>query len=119
MKVEGDARCTALRAEAARLSDKLQALDEERARLVDRHALDSAEATLADLRAAMDEAASSAETRRRDMETAFDEERERVHSHLTQCIHHSILECQLPHKIVNLLCSKLIVNNKLTILWGS
>ena len=103
MKVEGDARCTALRAEAARLSDKLQALDDERARLVDRHALDSAEATLADLRAAMDEAASSAETRRRDMETAFDEERERVHSHLTQYIHRIFFSKPTPPQIFQLL----------------
>ena len=37
-------------------------------------------------------------------------------SHLTQCFSSMVLKSQLPHKIVNLLHSKLIENNKLTIL---
>ena len=38
-------------------------------------------------------------------------------SHMRRCIGSLILESQLPHKIVNLLYSKPIVNNKLMILW--
>ena len=41
-----------------------------------------------------------------------------THSHLTQCINEMVSEGQLPYKIVNLLWSKLIVNNNLTICGG-
>ena len=39
--------------------------------------------------------------------------------HLTECIYQLVLESQLPHKTVNLTFQLVIVNNKLTILWGS
>ena len=39
--------------------------------------------------------------------------------YLTECIYQLVLESQLPHKTVNLIFSSVIVNNKLTILWGS
>ena len=38
---------------------------------------------------------------------------------LTQCVNQTVLVSQLPHITVNLLYSLAIVNNKLTILWGS
>ena len=40
-------------------------------------------------------------------------------SHLTECINQTILENELPHKIVNLLFTVTDQNIKLTILWGS
>ena len=40
-------------------------------------------------------------------------------SHLTRSTYQMILESQLLHKIVKSLYSKLLVNNKVTILWGS
>ena len=39
--------------------------------------------------------------------------------HQTQCIKSMVLESQISHIIVNLLSSKLMVNNELTILSGS
>ena len=39
--------------------------------------------------------------------------------HLIQCMNVLVLGSQLPHEIVNLLYSKLIVDKKLTVLWGS
>ena len=38
---------------------------------------------------------------------------------LTQCIHLLVLESQLPHKTVNSIFPLAIVNNKVTIFWGS
>ena len=38
---------------------------------------------------------------------------------LTQCIYQIVLESQLPHTIVKLIFELVLVNNKLTILWGS
>jgi len=42
----------------------------------------------------------------------------RFPSYLTQCIYRSLFDSQLPHDIVNLIFWSVIVNNKLTILWG-
>jgi hypothetical protein len=39
--------------------------------------------------------------------------------YLTQCFNQSVLESQLPHKTVNWISLSVIVNKKLTILWGS
>ena len=39
--------------------------------------------------------------------------------YLTECIYQLVLASQLSHKIVNLFIELAIVNNKLTILWGS
>jgi hypothetical protein len=38
---------------------------------------------------------------------------------LTQCIHHLILESQPPHKTVSSIIQLVVVNDKLTISWGS
>ena len=40
-------------------------------------------------------------------------------SYLTQCIHLSVSESQLPHKTVNFIFWLVIINKKSTILWGS
>ena len=40
-------------------------------------------------------------------------------SYLTKCIYLLVLESKLPPKTVNLVFGLVIVNNKLTILWGS
>ena len=40
-------------------------------------------------------------------------------SYLTRCIYQLSLESQLPHKIVNLISNPAIVNDELTVLWGS
>ena len=42
-----------------------------------------------------------------------------VNTDLTQCIYYLVLRSQLSHKIVNFAFQLVIVNNQLTILWGS
>ena len=39
--------------------------------------------------------------------------------YLTQSVYQLVLESQLSHKTVNLIFQLVIVNNKLTIVWGS
>ena len=40
-------------------------------------------------------------------------------SYLAGCTHWRVLESQLPNKIVNLLCTIIDQDNKLTVWWGS
>jgi hypothetical protein len=42
-----------------------------------------------------------------------------LHIELIQCIYQSVLASQLPHKIFLLIFQLVMVNNELTILWGS
>ena len=39
--------------------------------------------------------------------------------YLTRCVYQFVLESQFPHRTVNFTFLLVIVNNKLTILWGS